>query len=218
MITQIRHTETVDGARARLARKARQEGVTITRDQDGRHYASSVSTPGQSHYVTGYSCDCVGFANRGRCKHHSARLAAMGWLDDADPEPTPPVAAVAVIHIAGHWSTRGWLVCTRDIEWIEPTTVITIDNVDLVRIAGDSPDVRVHWLVDQNIVDNMTASTPSGLTHRGATEHWLRSLAASVDVDRLLFDAGIPEDADAWDDLPDVADDVTDVDELGEVA
>jgi len=207
MITQIRHTETVDGACARLARKARQEGVTITRDQGGRYFASSVSTPGQSHYVTGYSCDCVGFANRGRCKHHSALLSAMGWLDaDPDPEPPHPGPAVGVTHVPGAYGPRGWLVCTRDLEWIEPTTVITIDNVDLVRIVGDSPDVRVYWLVDRHIVDNMTASTPRGLTHRGAAEHWVRALAASAPVDALLHNSGIPEDRDYWDDLPDVDD------------
>jgi len=198
--------ETLDEARVRLAAKARQEGVTLTVEEDGRYYATSTSKPGKLHYVTGYSCDCVGFANRGRCKHHSALLSAMGWLDDADPEPPRSGPAVAVIHIAGHWSTRGWLVCTRDIEWVEPTTVITVDHVDLVRVVGDSPDVRVHWLVGQNIVDNMTGSTPSGLTHRGAVEHWVRALAASAPVDALLYDSGIHEDRDCWDDLPDVDD------------
>ena len=115
-------------------------------------------------------------------------------------------ARVAVIHIAGHWTTRGWLVCSRDIEWVEPTTVIMIDNVDLVRIAGDSPDVRVYWLGGHTIVDNMTASTPGGLTHRGAVEHWVRALAASAAVDDLLHDSGIHEDRDYWDDLPNVDD------------
>jgi len=198
--------ETLEEARVRLAAKAEAEGVKLTVDDQGRHWASSTSQLGHWHALTGFSCDCAGFANRGRCKHHAALLEALGWLDDADPEPTPPVAAVAVIHIPGHWTTRGWLVCTRDIEWVEPTTVITIDNVDLVRIAGDSPDVRVYWLVGQNIVDNMTASTPSGLTHRGAAEHWVRALAASAAVDDLLHDSGIHEDRDYWDDLPNVDD------------
>jgi len=199
--------ETLEEARVRLAAKAEAEGVKLTRDQDGRHYASSTSKPGQSHYVTGYSCDCVGFANRGRCKHHSALLSSMGWLDDADPEPPRPGPAVAVVHTAGHWSTRGWLVRTRDIEWIEPTTTIAISDIDVVRISGDDHDVRAHWIENGHAVDNMTASMPSGMTHRAAVEYWLRSLAASVDVDSLLFDAGIPEDRDLWDDLPDVADD-----------
>jgi hypothetical protein len=204
--TEIRITEVERTALTRLLAKAKAEGVTITRDQDGRYFALSVSTPGKRYLVTGFSCECRGFITHGRCKHHAALLSAMGWLDDADPEPPRSGPAVAVIHIAGHWSTRGWLVCTRDIEWFAPTTTITIDNVDLVRVVGDSPDVRVHWLVGQNIVDNMTASTPSGLTHRGAAEHWLRALAASAPVDDLLYDSGIHEDRDYWDDLPDVDD------------
>ena len=81
-------TETVDQARRRLAEKARQEGVKLTLDDDGRWYASSVSTPGTRHYLTAYSCDCVGFCNHGRCKHNSALLACLGWLDlDDDPDP-----------------------------------------------------------------------------------------------------------------------------------
>ena len=96
---------------------------------------------------------------------------------------------------------------TRDIEWIEPTTTITISDIDVVRISGDDHDVRAHWIENGHAVDNMTASMPSGMPHRAAVEYWLRSLAASVDVDSLLFDAGIPEDRDLWDDLPDVADD-----------
>ena len=87
-------TETVDQARRRLAEKARQEGVKLTLDDDGRWYASSVSTPGRRYLVTGYSCTCVGFCNRGRCKHNSALLACRGWLDlDDDPEPDPAPAA-----------------------------------------------------------------------------------------------------------------------------
>ena len=69
MVT-TRAAETLEEARVRLAAKARQDGVTLTVEEDGRHYASSTSKPGQSHYVTGYSCDCPGFANRGRCRHH----------------------------------------------------------------------------------------------------------------------------------------------------
>jgi len=95
-------TETVDQARRRLAEKARQEGVKLTLDDDGRWYASSVSTPGTRHYLTAYSCDCVGFCNHGRCKHNSALLACLGWLDlDDDPEPTPPAMGCPVCHGAG---------------------------------------------------------------------------------------------------------------------
>ena len=82
-----------DEAIRRLARKARAEGVRFYRDaRDGRHYASSVSCPGTMHYVTGVSCDCMGFASHGRCKHHSALLVALGWVaDDTTPEPDPIV-------------------------------------------------------------------------------------------------------------------------------
>jgi len=87
-------TETIDQARRRLAEKARQEGVTLTLDDDGRWYASSVSQAGTRHYVTAYSCDCVGFCNHGRCKHHCALLSCLGWLDlDDDSEPDPAGAA-----------------------------------------------------------------------------------------------------------------------------
>ena len=90
-----RKPETIDQSRIWLAQQARQEGVKLTLDDDGRWYASSVSTPGARHYVTAYSCDCVGFCNHGRCKHNSALLACLGWLDldlDGDPEPTPAAA------------------------------------------------------------------------------------------------------------------------------
>jgi hypothetical protein len=74
----------------RLARKARAEGVQLYHDaKDGRHYTSSVSTPGRMYYVTGVSCDCMGFASHGRCKHHSAMLVALGWVVDTTFEPDP---------------------------------------------------------------------------------------------------------------------------------
>ena len=219
MITQIRHTETVDGARARLARKARQQGVSLRIDARGNWFANSVSTPGREYFVTAVSCQCTGFVNRQRCIHNSAVLVALGLLDveDDDPEPTPPVAAVAVIHIAGHWITGGWLVCDGCPVWQPSVTEITIDGNDVLRVVGDQFDVRVHWLEDGHAVDNMTSATPSGMTHRAAAEHWLRSLAASAPVDALLYGAGVPEDRDLWDDLPDVAADDVD-NSLEEVA
>ena len=210
--------ETLEEARVRLAAKARETGVQLRVDDQGRYWGSSTSQPGHWHALTGYSCDCAGFANRGRCKHHSALLNAMGWLDDADPEPPMPGSAVAVVHVPGHWSTGGWLVSTLDIEWTDPVTIITIDGDDVVRVVGDQFDVRAHWLENGHAVDDLTASMPSGMSHRAAVEHWLRVLAGGTTVDSLLFGAGVPEDRDLWDDLPVGANDVTDVDELGEVA
>lgn len=88
--------ETVDAAIIRLAEQARRSGVRICRDRrDGRHYATSVSQPGTWHYVTAYSCDCRGFVTHQRCQHHSALLAALGWINDEVPEPEPPVPATS---------------------------------------------------------------------------------------------------------------------------
>ncbi len=209
--------ETLEEAQGRLARKARETGVQLRVDDQGRHWGSSTSQPGHWHALTGFSCDCRGFVHSGRCKHHAALLSALDWLAD-DPEPSPPVAAVAVVHVPGHWSTGGWLVSTLDIEWTDPVTIITIDGDSAVRVTGDGFDVAAHWLENGHAVDSMTSATPSGMTHRAAVEYWVRALAASVDVDSLLFDAGLHEDRDAWDDLPVGANDVDDVDFQEEVA
>ncbi len=78
-------------ALTRLAGKARTDGIRLFRDRAGRYFASSASKPGTLHYVTGYSCDCLGFVTHHRCKHHAALMTALGWIDDnVDPEPEPP--------------------------------------------------------------------------------------------------------------------------------
>lgn len=81
--------ETHDEAIYRLADQAVQRGVQIYRTPDGRHYATSISNPGELHYVTAYSCDCRGFARHQRCTHHGALLAHLGWL----PASTSPVSS-----------------------------------------------------------------------------------------------------------------------------
>ena len=84
-----------DEAIRRLAAKARKEGVQLFRDaRDGRYYASSVSRPGKMHYLTGVSCDCMGFASHGRCKHHSALLLALGWVSEGSPFEPDPITVV----------------------------------------------------------------------------------------------------------------------------
>lgn len=94
MVTPI-HPESHEDAVRRLAAKARAEGVKLYRDaRDGRYYASSVSQPDHLHYLTGVSCDCAGFISYQRCKHHSALLVALGWIEDPDPEPPTPIAPV----------------------------------------------------------------------------------------------------------------------------
>jgi len=93
MDTITRNTETREQALRRLLRVARESGVRLRLDPDGRWFASSVSHPGAWHYVTGFSCTCLGFLRVQRCMHHSALLACLGWLDlDDDPEPTPAAA------------------------------------------------------------------------------------------------------------------------------
>ncbi len=56
-----------------------------------------MSNPELLHYVTGVSCDCPGFASYQRCKHHSALLVALGWVEGdptPDPEPAPIVGRI----------------------------------------------------------------------------------------------------------------------------
>jgi hypothetical protein len=98
--------ETVDQARVRLAERARTEGVQLKRDEQGRYWASSTSQPGHWHAVTGYSCDCPRFSGHGRCKHHSALLAALGWL----PDPTPTPTALPVLQPCRHCAARGYQI------------------------------------------------------------------------------------------------------------
>jgi hypothetical protein len=87
---QVQRSESRDEALVRLAAQAMERGVQISRTPDGRHWATSISRPGELHYVTGVSCDCPGFMRHQRCTHLAALLASLGWL----PEPTPPAPAV----------------------------------------------------------------------------------------------------------------------------
>lgn len=83
-------------ALTRLLAKARAEGVKLLRDNDGRHFATSATTPGKRYLVTGFSCECRGFVAHQRCKHLAALLSALGWLkDEPEPESTPPAVSVS---------------------------------------------------------------------------------------------------------------------------
>lgn len=96
-VSMVRKSESREDALIRLANKARAEGVKLYQDpKDGRYYASSVSNPGHMHYVTGFSCDCAGFVQHGRCKHYAALMSALGWIATPEPEPTAPATGPAV--------------------------------------------------------------------------------------------------------------------------
>ncbi len=94
MVQVQRRQESHDEAICRLADEAERRGVRIYRTPDGRHWATSVSQPGDLYFVTAYSCTCKGFTHHQRCTHHSALLAHMGWLPGS-PEPTTSAARVA---------------------------------------------------------------------------------------------------------------------------
>jgi hypothetical protein len=77
-----------DADRHRLAVLGRKKGIRILRDRrDGRYYASSASQSGKWYFVTAVSCDCPDFITHARCTHHSALLAALGWLPPMPPTP-----------------------------------------------------------------------------------------------------------------------------------
>jgi len=69
----------------RLADLAHQRGLQLFRDGP-RWFCSSASAPGESHYVTGYSCDCAGFFAHQRCTHYALLLERLGWLPEIEPD------------------------------------------------------------------------------------------------------------------------------------
>jgi len=187
--TEIRITETERTALTRLLAKAKAEGVKLLRDRDGRHYASSVSQPGARHYVTGYSCDCRGFAAHGHCMHFAALLSAKGWLDTAlEPDPAPAMV-VSVAHVNGFYSLPG--LNDRGGEWCEPVSTILVDGRETIRITGDASGIRVSWLEGGRVVDDMTACTPAGVSHDQGVVYWLESLGGDVPAHVITQDAGL---------------------------
>jgi hypothetical protein len=87
--------ESHDAAVIRLAASPANRGVTVYR-AGSEWFAPSRTRPGTLHRVTGFSCDCRGFARHQRCGHHSALLSHMGWLPVIGPDPDPPAAPVAL--------------------------------------------------------------------------------------------------------------------------
>jgi hypothetical protein len=79
-----------------VAQRIEVDGVTLLRSTQGRFYAESGSRPGTMYLLTGFSCQCPGFAYRQTCRHHRALMSALGWTEDAPkrlptPKPTPKV-------------------------------------------------------------------------------------------------------------------------------
>ncbi len=65
------------------------DGVKLLRSTAGRYFAESKSRPGTLWLLTGFSCQCPGFARHQHCRHHRALMSALGWTPGT-PEPTPP--------------------------------------------------------------------------------------------------------------------------------
>ena len=182
--TEIRITETERTALTRLLAKARTEGVKLLRDQDGRHFATSTSTPGRRYLVTGYSCTCRGFIAHQRCKHLAALLAAKGWLDGT-PDPDPAPMAITLAYVDGHYSLDA------EPEWMEPFTTILVDGEPKIRIVGDTFGLSAHWIEQGKPIDDLTGAMPSDLDHYGAVDYWIGSLDTRVPAHVAMQNAGI---------------------------
>jgi len=188
IMATVHLSETHDAALVRLAHKARAEGIRLYRDRnDGRHYASSASTPGRLHYVTGLSCDCVGFATHQRCQHFAALLAGLGWLA-TDPEPAPAMV-VSVAYAGGYYTLPG--LNDRGGEWCEPVSTILVDGRETIRITGDTSALSVWWLENGRPIDDMTGATPSCLDHYLTVDYWIRSLDDRVPAHVPMQAAGL---------------------------
>jgi hypothetical protein len=91
---ETRTQEFYDGASVDVAQRTEVDGVTLIRSTQGRFYAASASHPGKLYLLTGFSCQCAGFAYRQTCRHHRALMTALGWTEEAPqripaPKQTP---------------------------------------------------------------------------------------------------------------------------------
>jgi hypothetical protein len=83
----------------RLAEVAHQRGLRLFRDGE-RWYCTSASRPGESYFLTGYSCSCRGFVSHQRCTHHALLLERLGWLpevEDSKPDNLSEIPQIAAI-------------------------------------------------------------------------------------------------------------------------
>jgi len=86
----------------RLARQAHESGAQLIVEETNAHYVTSVSRPGERHFVTLLSCDCVGFLRWGRCLHLALVLEAYHALPPLDPPPSGVGVALGVPSIDQH--------------------------------------------------------------------------------------------------------------------
>jgi len=75
----------------RLADLAHERGLRVFESAPHTWWCTSHSSPLRLHVVTGYTCDCPGFFHHGRCTHHAALLAHLGWLPEVEDEA--PISA-----------------------------------------------------------------------------------------------------------------------------
>jgi hypothetical protein len=169
----------------RLAAKAKAEGVRLYVDRrDGRHYASSASTPGKMYFVTLASCTCVGFQHHGHCKHNAALQLATAL---ATPDPTPVAMKITCAHVEGHYGLED------APQWHEARTELLVDGDVKVRIIGDADGLTVHWIENGRPIDALTGCTPAFLRHGEVVEYWIRHLDARVNAAAVLRAAGIAD-------------------------
>jgi hypothetical protein len=91
---ETRTQEFYEEASVDVAQRTEVDGVALIRSTQGRFYAASASHPGKLYLLTGFSCQCAGFAYRQTCRHHRALMTALGWTEEAPqripaPKQTP---------------------------------------------------------------------------------------------------------------------------------
>jgi hypothetical protein len=167
--------ETRDQALRRLLQVARESGVQLRIDTEGKYWATSVSQPGLLNPVSATSCSCRGFLAHRRCRHVAALLHHLGQL----PDPTPAGMKISCAHVAGHYGLEA------DPQWHEPVTEILLDGEVKIRIVGDADGLTVHWIEDGRPIDDLVGCTPAFLSHGGVVEYWLQRLGAPTPVEAL---------------------------------
>ena len=201
--TTVRIDLSTAQALRRLAEKARKEGVKLFHNRDdGRWFASSVSRPGAIHYVTGYSCDCRGFARHQRCKHYAALLSALGWLEGSEPSDPEPKPTITIEHVEGHYTHGQWIpgAMYRESVWNAPVTMILVDGEAQVKVTGEQGSITVLLISTGHLPTDATSITPDGLDHAGAVEFWIGQVGGD-DATPFLQDAGLFPDREFEDSL-----------------